>query len=113
MADLPKLRAVIFQEGPWWVAMFLEYYFATMATSLEKLPPEVERILTVQVLASAEHGVEPFDGFKPAPPRFWRMYEQATPLASPGNTELRLFAGDPTGETRREKPSPPDARQEP
>jgi Uma2 family endonuclease len=102
MADLPKLRAVVFQDGDWWVVQFLEYDFVTMAKSLENLPQEVERILTLQVQASLENGIEPFETYKPAPLRFWRMYQRATPRVSPYSTELRIFEGVHTKEALAE-----------
>jgi hypothetical protein len=72
-----KIRAVIFQEGPRWVAQCLEYGLATQAARLEDLPHELMRLLAVQIAASLECGVEPFFGFSPAPRRYWEMYENA------------------------------------
>ena len=74
---LPKISAVLFREGEWWVAQCLEYDLATQARRLEDLPEELHRLLTNQMLASLEVGVEPFHGFARAPRRFWEMYERA------------------------------------
>ncbi|HZF12887.1 MAG TPA: hypothetical protein VFE33_29205 [Thermoanaerobaculia bacterium] len=76
VSDL-RIRAVVFQSGEWWVAQCLEYDLVTLARKLDDLPRELRRILTVQILASLEHGIKPFEGFSKAPARFWRMYEGA------------------------------------
>lgn len=75
-----KIRAVVFREGDWWIAQFLEYGLVTARKRLEDIPAEIRRVLTVQVLGSLARGIEPFSGLRPAPRRFWKMYEQATAL---------------------------------
>jgi hypothetical protein len=72
-----RIRAVVFRAGEWWVAQCLEYDLATQARRLEDLPRELRRLLNVQILASLESGIEPFEGFSKAPTRFWKMYENA------------------------------------
>ena len=69
------IRAVAFQSGDWWVAQCLEYAIATQTRRLEDLPYEIDRLLKVQIAASLERGIEPFHGFSPAPPKYWRMFE--------------------------------------
>lgn len=73
----PTIRAVVFQEGDWWIIHFLEYDLATAVRRVEDASKEVERFLTVQIAASLECGIEPFHGFSPAPRRYWRMFEAA------------------------------------
>lgn len=73
----PTIRAVVFQEGDWWIIHFLEYDLATAVRRVEDVSKEVERFLTVQIAASLECGIEPFHGFSPAPRRYWRMFEAA------------------------------------
>jgi len=72
-----KVRAVAFRRGDWWVAQCLEYRLATQTRTLEELPYELERLLSVQVQASLARGIEPFAGFAPAPRQYWEMYERA------------------------------------
>src|SRR4051812_11733010 len=91
---LPKLRAVAFREGDGWIAHILEYYLVMLARSLEELPGEVERVLTLQIQASAECGVEAFEGYSVAPLRFWERYQGGTPLANPYRTEIRTSEGE-------------------
>jgi hypothetical protein len=73
----PMIRAVVFQEGDWWIIHFLEYDLATAVRRLEDVSNEVKRFLTVQIGASLECGIEPFHGFSPAPRKYWRMFEAA------------------------------------
>lgn len=87
-----RIRAVILQQAGWWVAQCLEYNYVALAKTLEDLPAELERALTAQILISLEHGVEPFHGFKPAPRRYWEMYERAETQVEVERT-LELPAG--------------------
>lgn len=73
----PTLRAVIFQEGDWWIIHFLEYDLSTAVRRLEEVATEVKRFLMVQIAASLESGITPFQGFSPAPRKYWRMFEAA------------------------------------
>ncbi|HYX22723.1 MAG TPA: hypothetical protein VFC23_01115 [Thermoanaerobaculia bacterium] len=79
----PTLRAVVFQEGDWWIIQLLEYDLATQVRRLEDVPGEFRRLLLGQMEANAAIGVEPFHGFSKAPRRFWTMYEQARALVTP------------------------------
>jgi len=73
----PTIRAVVFQEGDWWVIHFLEYDLATAVRRLDDVPQEVRRFLRVQIAASLECGIEPFHGYSPSPARYWKMFDQA------------------------------------
>jgi hypothetical protein len=73
----PMMRAVVFQEGEWWIIHFLEYDLATGVRRLEDVPGEIQRCLLVLFAASHQLGVKPFSGYSPAPSRYWRMFEAA------------------------------------
>jgi hypothetical protein len=81
--DLVRIRVVVFRDGKWWIIQGLDYDFATVARSLEEVPGEIRRWLSVLFAASRQLGVEPFYGYSPAPHRFWKMYEQAEPWTEP------------------------------
>jgi hypothetical protein len=95
-----RIRAVIFRRGDYWIAKCLEYgYVLQTSSSLEAVPGELKRALTLQIQLSVELGIEPFAGFEPASRRFWEMYERASPLEEalereePGpEVEVRLAA---------------------
>lgn len=72
-----RIRVVVFRSGEWWIARCLEYNLATQARRLEDMPAEIQRVLSLQITACQQRGVEPFAGFSPAPRRFWEMYERA------------------------------------
>src|SRR6185369_2312398 len=97
------IHAVAFRRGDWWIAQCLEYRLSTQTRTLEELPYELERLLTVQIQASLARGIEPFAGFSPAPKRFWAMYERA-PLGS--SRSLR-----PTNRSSERKPASPPETQ--
>lgn len=91
-----RVRAVVFQEGAWWVAQCLEYDHVSVSRSLEKLPEVLQGTVMAHILFSLERETKPFDRFPPAPPRFWEMFENAVeqlpapaPLNLPDWIEVR------------------------
>ena len=75
----PTMRAVVFKEGDWWIIHLLEYDLSTAVRSPEEIAAELRRFVLVQIAASHECGLEPFQGFAPAPPRYWDLFERAQP----------------------------------
>jgi len=94
-APLRSVHAVVFQEGDWWIGQCLEVDLASQTRRLEDLPGELERLLAVQLAASAEAGIAPFEGLAPAPRRFWDLYERAKSRLTP------VATGAPSGEAPR------------
>jgi hypothetical protein len=92
----PILQAVVFREGEWWILQVLEYDLATQVWRLEDVPGTFHRLLLAQILANAEHGVEPFHGFSRAPKRYWEMYERAEAfVASTLLADVERVLGNP------------------
>jgi hypothetical protein len=79
--DPLRIRVVVFKDADWWIIHGLDYEFVTLARRLEDVPGEIRRWLSVLFAACQQLGVEPFHGYAPAPPKYWRMYEQAQPWA--------------------------------
>jgi hypothetical protein len=77
------ISVLAFQDGDSWSAQCLEYDIATQAATLPDLFYEVERTLMGHLAVAAKLGREPFAGLKPAPQRYWDMYENA-PLTVQG-----------------------------
>jgi hypothetical protein len=95
-----RIRAVAFRRGDWWVAQCLDYALATQTRTLEELPYELERLLTVQVQASLARNIEPFSGFAPAPQKYWEMYERARARVEPvPGSDAGLAATHPVVQT--------------
>ena len=79
----PRIRAVVFREGDWWIIQLLEYDLATQVRRLEDVPGKFRHLVAAQMAANAAMGVEPFHGFSKAPRRYWEMYERARTLVAP------------------------------
>jgi hypothetical protein len=75
----PRIRAVVFREGDWWIIQGLDYDFVTLARRLEDVPSSIQQFFSVLFAASQQLGVEPFYGYSRAPRRYWEMYERAEP----------------------------------
>lgn len=76
----PKVSAVIFREGDYWVAQVLEYDLATQARSLKDLQYGLQRTLIGHIVASTEADQIPFERLAPAPKRYWEMFATAYAL---------------------------------
>jgi hypothetical protein len=70
-----SIRAVAVYDGEQWSAQCLDYDLAAQARTPEGLCDEIVRAIAVHVAASSQLGCVPFEGFKPAPRRFWELYE--------------------------------------
>lgn len=100
-----KIRAVAFRRNDWWIVHCLEHHFVTQVRRLEDLAPELHRLLTLQIVACQQRGIEPFFGFSPAPRKYWEMYERAETrlMPAPGqqsSSEVGLACPDVETETR-------------
>ncbi len=80
---MKTIRAVAFRNGDYWVAQCLEHDLAALAARLDDLPNELSRVLALHIEASRQNRVEPFNGFPPAPQRFWKMYEASRSQVGP------------------------------
>jgi hypothetical protein len=77
MPEVINLNVIAYQEGEWWCAQCLEYDLAAQARTLPDLHYEFEMIVHSHIAISLELGQEPFEGLKPAPQKFWEMYENS------------------------------------
>lgn len=81
------LNALVFQEEGMWVAQCLEHDLVSCAETLQELPATLERQVRDVVAADLAAGQQPFAAFKPAPSRFWTLFDsvkRSRPLTSPG-----------------------------
>lgn len=74
-----QIRAVVYREGEWWIIRGLEYDFVAVTKCLEEVPEAIQKFLLIMVSASLEQGIRPFQGYSPAPRKYWKMYEEAAP----------------------------------
>lgn len=78
------VRIVVFQEGEWLSAQCLEYDLATQARTLGDLWYEIQRLLAGHAATRVREGKEPFADVRPAPRKYWRMFERSKiPLPLP------------------------------
>lgn len=89
---LGQIRAVLVEEGGAWSAQCLDYDIAAQAETLLDLHDELMRVLVAHIAASVELGREPFSSIKPAPQRFWELYEHGLGMESKPNS-FRMGTG--------------------
>jgi hypothetical protein len=58
-----------------WSAQCLEYDVAAQARTLSDLFYEFERAIVGHIVVSVELGMVPFEKIKPAPKKFWTLFE--------------------------------------
>jgi hypothetical protein len=68
------IRAVVFKESDMWVAQCLEYNIASCGDSKEEL---AENLLGQLSALFELRPAEPFADFRPAPSRFFQMFDEA------------------------------------
>jgi hypothetical protein len=73
-----RVRVLFIEEAQGcWSAQCLDYDIAAQARSLSELHYEFERVLVAHVVMCQELQIDPFKNLRPAPQKFWRMYEEA------------------------------------
>ena len=76
-AGEPTIRAVVFRQGSRWVAQCLEVNLAISAERPEDLPKRVRNQLRTQIGLDRRRGRQPFSTLRPAPARFFDMWEKS------------------------------------
>ena len=84
------VTAVAFQRDHLWIAQCLEYDIVSFAETLEALQRKLPEQLEAVVLLDRQEGRPPFSGFKRAPEKYWRMYEELKPSVEPIRPRLSL-----------------------
>jgi hypothetical protein len=77
-----ELRVLVRREGEWWVAVCLDYFFATQARSLDEVKESFRQAYLAALLHAQEVGEAPFAHLNPAPPQYLEEYDRAEPLGS-------------------------------
>jgi hypothetical protein len=70
------VTAVVFQRDDLWVAQCLEYDIVSFAGTVEDLQRQLLGQLESVVTLDKKEGRIPFEGFKRAPEKYWRVYEE-------------------------------------
>jgi hypothetical protein len=77
------INAVAFQADGMWIAQCLEYNFVSCAATRDELPGALMRQVLGQIELDLEDGHEPFFEFKPAPAKYWQLFEEAKRQSAP------------------------------
>ncbi len=83
-------HAVIFKSGDLWVGQCLEYDIVAQAKTPQEIPYQLERSIVAHVVIAGTEGLKPFENVKPAPDRYWKMFERGMELKR--RPEHHLFA---------------------
>lgn len=87
MSPDTALRVVIFREGDRCVAQCLELDLAVSHLAQTELLPLLRRRLRAQAALDRRSGREPFGQFRPAPQRYWQLYQAGRPWDASGIAE--------------------------
>jgi hypothetical protein len=79
---LETVRGIVFEQEGAYVVVCLDRYLMTVAKTEDQVPRAIERMLMGHIVASMESGQEPFEGLPAAPPKYWRMYQEASQPAT-------------------------------
>jgi hypothetical protein len=85
------VTAVVFQEDEFWIAQCLEYDIVSFAETIEGLRRELLGQLGAVVALDREEGRPPFTGFKRAPEKYWRIYEELRASVEPIRPKVSLW----------------------
>lgn len=77
------ITAVVFEQDGFWIAQCLEYDIVSFAETLDALHRRLPEQLEAVFLLDKKEGRLPFSGFKRAPEKYWRMYEELRPSVEP------------------------------
>lgn len=80
MQNHVKTSWVVIPEQNAYVAVCLEYGFATSAKTMEDLGPEIGRYVCVHQFAEEAEEIEPFASSKRAPEKYWEQFQKGIKL---------------------------------
>jgi hypothetical protein len=92
-----SVTALVFEKEGLWIAQCLEYDIVSFAETLEDLRCELVGQLESVVSLDEREGRPPFEGFKRAPEKYWRMYEASSAYSVPACWYLKVSPAGATG----------------
>ncbi|MBM4441344.1 MAG: hypothetical protein FJ027_13080 [Candidatus Rokubacteria bacterium] len=95
MENTISFRAVIFKSGDAWIGQCLEHDIAAQATTAKELTYQLERAVVGHIVIAHENGMTPFENVKPAPSRYWKMFEQGLKVEAPTDHRF-VVSGHPS-----------------
>ncbi|HKI04979.1 MAG TPA: hypothetical protein VKK31_23575 [Thermoanaerobaculia bacterium] len=86
------INAVAFQKGSLWIAQCLEYDLVSCAETPEELLEELVGQLEALVEFNLTARQHPFEGYSPAPEKYWRLFEETKAKATPVQPRKSLIS---------------------
>ncbi len=77
-----ELRVLLRREGDWWVAVCVEYFFATQARTIAGAQESFRQAYLAALLHAHQTGRPAFENVAAAPQRYVDEYEHAVHLGS-------------------------------
>ena len=74
------VKVLFIREGEAWVAQCLEHNIAAQGKTLHEAEKTFGKTLVGQLLLDSRRGKEPLQGIKPAPPVYWRKFDEGIGL---------------------------------
>lgn len=74
------IKAVLFQEGDWWVGQCLDHDIVAQAKSVKDLAYEIQKAVIGHIVVSRQEGLVPFASLPKAPAQYWELFKQGIPL---------------------------------
>lgn len=85
------VTAVVFQREGLWIAQCLEYDIVSFAETLDDLRHRLLGQLGAVAALDKQEGRTPFEGFKRAPEKYWRIYEDLKARVEPIKLKASLL----------------------
>jgi len=86
-----KHRVVVFQEGEWLCAQYIDFDLSAQARTLPQLYRALDRLIRGHVAVRRRHNLVPFADLPPAPQKYRKMFERSKIELPP--QVVRLDAG--------------------
>jgi hypothetical protein len=71
------MSILVFQEGEWLCARWLEHDLAVQAKTLSSLHARLRRMIAGHIAVRLAHGQKPFDDLPPAPRKYREMFDRS------------------------------------
>lgn len=84
-----RVSVVIYPEGDVWIAQCLEYDIVSQGRTIQDVQDRLIRNVAATLYVYAENGKDTFENIRPAPKKFWEMFERATVRVSGRKRPMR------------------------
>lgn len=75
-----RLHILLSIEQDIWVAQCLDFDITAQGKDIDNALDALERVLVGQIIVDQKKGNDPLGSFRPAPQKYWKLYEKGTKL---------------------------------